>query len=194
MFRLKVFVLGILCSLPFYSICQEIIRPGDNLQYVDPRIGNVGWLLVPTRPTVHLPNQMIRMYPERTDHLDDQIKYFPLSVAAHRIDNLFGIMPASGEVIFAENPISAWDSQLEITRPDYYFTWLEDYDIKVEFTPGKKAGLFRFSFPEGKIKHILLQNLSKSSWNALEGDAFVSTEFFQGIKAYVFAQIAPHLR
>ena len=39
----------------------------DNLQYVDLRIGNVGQLLEPTRPTVQLPNQMMRMFPVRQD-------------------------------------------------------------------------------------------------------------------------------
>lgn len=188
MCKIKTIVLGLLWIAPALGICQER-PPINNLQYVDPRIGNVGWLLVPTRPTVQVPNQMIRMYPERTDHLDDQIRYFPLSVAAHRNGNLFGIMAASGDVDLTGNPISAWDSQLEITQPNYYFTWLEDYDVKVEFTPGKKAGFFRFTFPEGKTKHILLKNLSKSSWKTKDDETFESVEFFNNMKAYGYASI-----
>ena len=189
MSRLKTFVLGFLWFIPIISLCQVGNLPVDNLQYVDPRIGNIAWLLEPTRPTVQVPNQLIRMYPERTDHLDDRIKYFPLTVAAHRIQNLFGIMPVSGEMDLTGNPISAWDSQLEITKPYYYFTWLEDYDIKVEFTPGKKAGFFSFSFPDEKSKHVLLKNLSKSSWKTKDGKTFESIEFFNDMKAFVFAQI-----
>jgi predicted alpha-1,2-mannosidase len=189
MSKSKSFVLGLLCVIPVFSICQEPKGPVDNLQYVDPRIGNVGWLLVPTRPTAQVPNQMIRMYPERADHLDDQITGFPLTVAAHRNGNLFGIMPVSGEIDLTKNPISAWDSQLEITRPNYYFTWLEDYDVKVEFAPGKKAGFFRFSFPEGKSKYLLLKNLSKNPWKTSDGKTFESVEFFQGMKAFGIAQI-----
>ena len=56
-----------------------------NLKYIDPRIGNVGQLLQPTRPTVQLPNQVIRMYPERSDYLDDQISSFPLTIVSHKI-------------------------------------------------------------------------------------------------------------
>ena len=186
---LKTIVLGLLWVLPIISIGQSAKLPVDNLQYVDPRIGNVGFLLVPTRPTVQVPNQMIRMYPERADHLDDQIKYFPLSVAAHRIQNLFGIMAGSGAVDMNKNLLSAWDPQLEITTPHYYSTWLEDYDVTVEFTPGKKAGFFRFSFPEGKTKYVLLKNLSKSSWKTKDDEHFESVEFFNDMKAFVVAQV-----
>ncbi len=187
--KLKTFVLGLLWIFPAIGMGQTSSAPDGNMQYVDPRVGNVGWLLVPTRPTVQVPNQMVRMYPERTDHLDDQIKFFPLSVAAHRIDNVFGIMPASGNVDLSKDPISAWDSQLEITQPHYYFTWLEDFDVKVEFTPGNKAGFFRFAYPDGTSKYLLLKNLSKNSWKTTDGKTFESVEYFHDMKAYAFAQM-----
>ena len=41
--------------------------------YIDPTIGNVGHLLEPTRPTAHLPNQPVRVYPIRKDYLDEEI-------------------------------------------------------------------------------------------------------------------------
>src|SRR5450631_2712178 len=63
---------------------------------VDPTIGNVGILLVPTRPTVFLPNSMVRMYPMRADAMDDRIESFPLTINSHRIDELFSIMPGDG--------------------------------------------------------------------------------------------------
>ena len=33
------------------------------VDYVNPYIGNISHLLVPTYPTVHLPNSMLRVYP-----------------------------------------------------------------------------------------------------------------------------------
>ncbi len=63
------------------------------VEYVDPTIGNVGILLVPTRPTVYLPNSTVRMYPVRADALDDRIHSFPLTINSHRISELFSIMP-----------------------------------------------------------------------------------------------------
>ena len=66
------------------------------VDYVDPTIGNVGILLEPTRPTVFLPNSMVRVYPVRADALDDQIKSFPLTISSHRMHELFSIMPGDG--------------------------------------------------------------------------------------------------
>jgi hypothetical protein len=63
---------------------------------VDPTIGNVGILLGPTRPTVFLPNSMVRVYPIHKDALDDQIKSFPLTISSHRMHELFSIMPGDG--------------------------------------------------------------------------------------------------
>ncbi len=63
------------------------------VEYVDPTIGNVGVLLVPTRPTVYMPNSMIRVYPIRSDAMDDQIESFPLTISSHRIQELFSLMP-----------------------------------------------------------------------------------------------------
>jgi len=88
----------------------------NELTYVDPDIGGVGLLLQPTRPTVQVPNQMIRVYPVRRDYLDDQIRYFPLTLVSHRNGELFGIMPLSGEIT-PDPPVSEWDNQLETITP-----------------------------------------------------------------------------
>ena len=68
------------------SLCliSSIFSQEDNTKYVDPTIGNVAQLLVPTYPTMHLPNQMIRMFPVKYDYLGDQIDAFPLQVVTHR--------------------------------------------------------------------------------------------------------------
>src|SRR5882757_8093658 len=66
------------------------------VEYVDPTIGGQGFLLEPTRPTVHLPNSMVRVYPVRKDQLDDQIKSFPLTIISHRLGELFWLMPCDG--------------------------------------------------------------------------------------------------
>lgn len=160
----------------------------DNLNDVDPRIGNVGWMLVPTRPTVQQPNQLIRMYPERKDDLDDQISDFPLTVAAHRNGNLFGIMAATGMIPSTGKPISAWDHELEVNTPYFYSTWLEDYDVTTEFVPGKKAGFFRFIFPKEKEKLIFISNRGKNHWKQASGTVFKNEETLNGMKAWVVGQ------
>ena len=50
------------------------------VDYVNPYMGNISHLLVPTYPTVHLPNSMLRVYPERANYTSELIKGLPLQV------------------------------------------------------------------------------------------------------------------
>ena len=68
------------------------------LKYVDPTIGGVGVILQPTRPTVHLPNQMVRVFPLRNDQLDDRILNFPLTNVSYRLYSVFGFLPLEEEI------------------------------------------------------------------------------------------------
>src|SRR5512142_2296186 len=66
------------------------------IEYVDPTIGGIGYLLEPSRPTVSLPNGMVRVYPVRKDATDDQIHSFPLTIISHRLGELFWLLPGEG--------------------------------------------------------------------------------------------------
>ena len=154
----KIFTISILCTITSLLIVSCNCKPAkSNLDYVDPYIGGMGHLLHPTRPNVQLPNQVIRMHPLRADFLDDQISFFPLTIASHRNGELFGVLPGSG------NPVDGtwkerqtYDHDLEIVKPYYYYTYFIDEEIKVEFVPGKKAGFYKFKFPLNSGKRVKL--------------------------------------
>ncbi|HEX9048408.1 MAG TPA: glycoside hydrolase family 92 protein, partial [Verrucomicrobiae bacterium] len=89
------------------------------VEYVDPTIGGLGYLLEPTRPTVSLPNSMVRVYPLRKDATDDQIHSFPLTIISHRLGELFWLMPsATAPDASAWSQPAAYDQ--EKTTPYYY--------------------------------------------------------------------------
>jgi hypothetical protein len=111
-----------LLSIIFCFSCHTDQK--SSLNYVDPKIGGVGLLLQPTRPTVQIPNQIIRVYPVREDYFDDQIRYFPLTIISHRNGELFGIMPFTGKELTAI-PVSTWDQNLEVSTPYYLSEWLD---------------------------------------------------------------------
>ncbi len=69
---------------------QERREPVD---YVDPYIGNISHLLVPTFPTVQLPNSMLRVYPERADYTSEHITGLPIIVTNHRERSAFKLLP-----------------------------------------------------------------------------------------------------
>tara|TARA_R110002050_G_scaffold172142_1_gene304381 strand:- start:9399 stop:11621 length:2223 start_codon:yes stop_codon:yes gene_type:complete len=158
----------------------------DFLKYVDPQIGGVAPFLQPTRTRMHIPNSMVRVYPERDDYRDDQITSFPLNMLEHRSSPAFNILPVSGDVAENEHPVSAWDQELEIASPYYYSTWLEDFDITVEYSPSERAGYYRFSYPEEGDKKLFLRKVNGINWELSKDGSLTATEAFQGMHAYAY--------
>jgi predicted alpha-1,2-mannosidase len=177
-----VIVLVFFSSNSAYSQAENI----DNLKYVDPQIGGVATFLEPTKTRMHLPNSMVRMYPDRKDYKDDQIKSFPMTTRKHRSDPLFCLLPVSGNVSENLVPISAWDQELEIAHPYYYSTWLEDYNITLEFSPGEKTGFYRFNYGNKEIRKLFLKKLNGGDWQLNEDGSLVGIESFEGMKAYSY--------
>ncbi len=160
-----------------------------NLKYVDPRVGNVGAILEPTRPTVQLPNQMMRMFPIRKDYLDDQISSFPLLVVSHRLGEAFAMKPSTSSVSASDfGKRLTWDHDLEVTRPWYYSTYLVDDDVTVQYVPGQKAAIYRVSFPAGAQKNLLFSNYNGGDADyQLNGNEFTGMETYNDdIKIYVY--------
>ncbi|WP_426330179.1 GH92 family glycosyl hydrolase [Pedobacter sp. R-06] len=186
---LKAGLLGAVLSFASSLAFSQQDAGKSNLKYIDPTIGNVGHLLQPTRPTVQLPNQMIRVFPLREDYMSDQITAFPLNVVSHRLGEVFAIKPSVNRI--AANSYvrkMTYDHDLEITRPWYYSTYLIDDQVKVEFVPGNKVGIFRFSFPEKGERNILfsLLNDGAGSFQALSDTEIIGSETYHGNIAVYF--------
>lgn len=149
----------------------------DFTVYVDPTIGNVSQLLVPTYPTFHLPNQMVRMFPVKKDYIDDQITGFPLQVISHRSKGILQMKVTLGNVTS-----SSWkakmniDHDLEIMRPWLYSTYLIDDDIRVSFAPGEKCAIYKIEFPSSVKKNILISGSGEMKSTATQLNTFTIEE------------------
>ena len=181
----KLLVLAIFLCETLAALSQK-----SNIDYIDPTIGNVGQLLEPTRPLVHLPNQVIRFTPQRKDYLDLQISSFPLTLVSHRLGQVFSIKPSVKPIHDDSwNEKMAYDHDLEVNRPWYYSTYLIEDEITVEFTPGEKTGFFRFSFPESANKSLLFDTYNEggSEWNFFSPTELAAFETYNGdIKVYTY--------
>jgi predicted alpha-1,2-mannosidase len=156
------------------------------VEYVDPSMGGQGFMLEPTRPTVSLPNSMVRVYPVRQDQLDDQIHSFPLTIISHRLGELFWLMPGDGSADAWDHP-AAYDQEVE--TPYYYSARLDDSLIKIEFTPTARCGFFQFTFPSGKPVVLLANRLEGDLQD--EGDNRVSgVERFNGMAAFFYGEFS----
>jgi len=180
----------LITGLALMIVLAGCSTPKDIVTYVDPSIGAVGHMLKPTRPTVQLPNQMIRMYPGRGDYLDDQIRAFPLTLTSHRGGFLFSIMPCSTAPDRSLRSVSVWDPESEISTPYYYSVWLEDHDTTLEFTPGTKTGHYRITFPENVSKNVLLRNEQSGRWTQLDDTTVTGIEQFSDMQAFVYGRFS----
>jgi len=149
------------------------------VEYVDPTIGNVGILLVPTRPAVYMPNSMIRVYPIRADAMDDRIDCFPLTINSHRIQELFSLMPGD------DGKPASWDQ--EATTPYYYSVRLGDARTLAEFSATERCGYFRMTFSPSHAPSLVLANRLAGKLHA-EGSAVSGEERFDGMAAYVYGE------
>ncbi len=173
----------------------------DFTKYIDPTIGNVARFLVPTYPTMQLPNQMLRMFPVKTDYLSDQVESFPFQVTSHREKGIFQMKVSVGDFRNQSwNMKMNIDHDLEVVKPWYYSTYLIDDDIKVSFTPSRKSAIYKIEFPERKRKNIIISGSPEMVSGEKEEGIFILEEKIKyttkGINpitrvmsAYVFAQL-----
>lgn len=143
--------------LSFFS-CITSFAQEDFTRYVDPTIGNVAQFLVPTYPTMHLPNQMIRMFPVKQDYLSDQVEAFPLQVTSHRQAGILQMKVTIGEITNSSwNQKMNIDHDLEVVHPWFYSTYLIDENIRLSFTPGEKCAIYKIDFPDADKKNLLIK-------------------------------------
>ena len=82
------------------------------------------------------------------------------------------VMPATGEVRLnpgtASNPDSGYRSRFshdgEKATPGYYEVTLADYGIRAQLTATQRAGIHKYTFPEGKDGHIVI-DLDRGIYN-----------------------------
>lgn len=149
----KVLLMGLLLLLVTILQAQQ----KEPVDYVNTYIGNISHLLVPTYPTVHLPNSILRVYPERENFTGNEIKGLPVVVTSHRGSSAFKMSPYQGSLEQAQSVIGfGYDN--EIIKPYYYAVDLDDYNIHVEFAPSHQSGIYSLSFQNVESPVYLIFN------------------------------------
>ena len=73
---------------------SDYMNEKQAVDYVNHYMGNISHLLVPTFPTVHLPNSMLRVTPKRSDFTDVTLSGLPLILTSHRGTSAFTLSQA----------------------------------------------------------------------------------------------------
>lgn len=142
------FILGIVVSCSDKEVISK-----EPVDYVNPYIGNISHLLVPAYPTIHLPNSMLRVYPEREDYTGNKIKGLPVIVTSHRGNSAFSISPFAGDKQLSSVIPLEYDN--EVIKPYFYRVFLNEDNIDVEYVPSYQSAIYKFQFSEGAPSFVI---------------------------------------
>ena len=116
-------------------------RQKEPVDYVNPYIGNVSHLLVPTFPTVQLPGSMLRIYPERSDYTAEYLGGLPLVVTNHRERSAFKLsVKQPSDSCASVIPVSYDNERL---TPYLWEVSLADGRYDVRFAPSHQSAVYQ---------------------------------------------------
>lgn len=149
-------ILFFLISLMSMSVKADVDSKMP-VDYVNPYIGNISHLLVPTYPTIHLPNSMLRVYPERENYTGNKINGLPIIVTSHRGSSAFNLSPFQGDVSNLKKVIPfGYDN--EIVKPYFYSVDLDDYGINADYAVSHQSAIYELSFTNSTLPPYLMLN------------------------------------
>ena len=169
--KLLVLIIGLIGTI---ASCSEKKQSLDLTRYVDPQIGSVHGRWFFYTPAA-IPFSMAKLAPH-TNAYGSQGSWGPCGYDdRHNSIEGFGhfhefqvgglvFMPTVGTVQTIpgklENPDggyrSRFDKSTEHSEPGYYSVFLKDYNIKAEITATERVGFHRYTFPETKQAHLII--------------------------------------
>ncbi|GHT61740.1 alpha-1 2-mannosidase [Bacteroidia bacterium] len=151
----KLIVCLLIAFVVFANSCKREEQGKSPVDYVNPYMGNISHLLVPTYPTVHLPNSMLRVYPERSDYTSDLIHGLPVVVTSHRGSSAFNISPVSDKG-FNLQPVINYSYDNEKITPYRYSVYLDEAKIQVDYALSHQSGVYRFAFENNGPNRLII--------------------------------------
>lgn len=145
---------AIACTLGACGVQQDMPDKAP-IDYVDPYIGNISHLLVPTFPTIQLPNSMLRVYPERADYTSELLNGLPIIVTNHRERSAFNLSPYQGDSL---RPVMAYTYDNERLTPYSYSVELDDNRIKAEYAISHQSAQYRITFEPDNPAYVIVNS------------------------------------
>ncbi len=184
-FRIFGLLLVHLCLANGLSAQQQVV------DYVNPYIGNISHLLVPTFPTIHLPNSFLRVYPERGDFTGDRLNGLPLVVTSHRGSSAFNLSPFQGN----ENdlkPVISYSYDQEKLTPYSYSVYLDEQQTEVQFGLSHQSAMYELKFSQDRAAYLILNSRNGSlKWNGEAVSGFQSLDGNTRVYIYLKPEQTP---
>jgi len=166
------------------SFTNEGVEKVAFVDYVNPYMGNISHILVPTFPTIHLPNSMLRVYPERRDYTKIRLNGLPLIVTSHRGRSAFNLSPFQGDVSDLK-PVIEYSYDQEKLTPYSYSVFLDDQQIQIDYGISHQSAAYDLQFEkDAPIYLVLNSKIGKLNW---DGHAISGFQLIQNnTKVYLY--------
>ena len=136
---------GLLVSLFLCASFTASSAVQEPVDYVNPYIGNISHMLVPTFPTIQLPNSLMRIYPTRGEYTHEMLDGLPMVVTNHRERSAF-CMSVTQSNSFQPIVSTNWDQE-KITPYDYRVQ-ISDNSIDVHLAVSHQSAIYELTFQD----------------------------------------------
>ena len=172
---------------------KNIAGTKDPVDYVNPYMGNISHLLVPTYPTIHLPNSLLRVYPERRDFTGVLLNGLPMVVTSHRGSSAFNISPFQGEEKNLK-PIIEYSYDQEKLTPYSYAVYLDEQKVKVDFGLSHQSAAYNFKFEKNEPVYLILNSKQgEMKWDGKAITGYQTLENDTKVYLYLLPEKRPEL-
>lgn len=160
------------------------------VDYVNPYVGNISHLLVPTFATIQLPNSLLRIYPARYSYTDELVEGLPVMVTNHREHSVFCITPTQATPLQPRVKMN-WDH--ETVTPYSFDMELADNSMRAQLAVSHQSAIYDITYYDSDRDSYLVLNSSKGSLR-VSGNAISGYQDVWGrLNVYIYAEtdIAP---
>jgi len=191
MLKIKATIITLFCLSVLIGIScssgESESKQNDPVDEVNPYMGNISHLLVPTFPTIHLPNSLLRVYPQRRDYTEVELSGLPLVVTSHRGSSAFNLSPFQG----SEGELSSviqYSYDLEKLTPYSYSVYLDDLQINVDYGISHQSAAYELEFEQNAPSYLIINTREgELTWN---GEAISGYQLLQN-NTRVFLYLLP---
>jgi len=177
----------IICILPamlFSCSSPQDPEGKEAVDYVNPYMGNISHLLVPTYPTIHLPSSMLRVYPERGDFTGVRLRGLPVVVTGHRKGSAFSLNPFQGKES-GLSPVMEYSYDQEKLTPYSYEVYLDEQQIMVDFGLSHQSAAYDIQFlGEAPGYLALTSDRGEMNWDGTALSGY--QEIGNGTRVYIY--------
>ncbi|MCX6332903.1 MAG: GH92 family glycosyl hydrolase [Bacteroidia bacterium] len=167
-----------------YNCTSTQQKTAEPVDYVNPYMGNISHLLVPTFPTIHLPNSLLRVYPERKDYTGLLLRGLPLMITSHRGSSAFNLSPFQGDEKDIR-PTVSYSYDLEKTTPYSYSVYLDEQKTGIDFAVSHQSALYKINYGKDQESFLIINSRNgELKWDGKAISGYQNLD--NNTKVYIF--------